>query len=737
MYELIITEKPQAALKIATALADGKPIKENMQGVPYYKITRGRKDIIVACAVGHLYGLDEKEKSWKFPRFDILWQPAHETKKTAAFSKKYLQTIKKLCKDANEFTVATDFDVEGEVIGLNIVKYACNKKDAARMKFSTLTKEDLIEAYENKFKTLDWGQANAGEARHYLDWYNGINYSRALTSAYKTTGGFKILSIGRVQGPTLKIIVDREKEIKAFKSEPYWQIELNGNVTNGDITAWHIKDKFWNKKEADKVMENVKGKKEGIVSGIEKKQFKQLPPNPFDLTSLQVEAYRLFRIQPKDTLAIAQDLYTAGFISYPRTSSNQLPSKIGYPKVLSLLAKQGMYSELCSMLLKAKKLNPNNGNKSDPAHPAIYPTGIAPQLSGREERIYDLIVRRFMATFGEPALRETMKINIDVNKEIFVAKGTRTIDKGWFVYYGDYVRLEELELPRVKEKDKVDVKKITMHEKETQPPKRYTPASIIKELEKKGLGTKSTRAAIIDTLFQRHYVHGTSSIEATELGINTIETLEKYVPNIIDEALTRHFEEEMEEIREGKKKKEIVLEEAKDAITKVIADFRKHEKEVGESLQKAHWEAKDMMSTLGSCPNCKEGVLMMRKGKFGSFAACNKYPKCKTTYSLPSNAIIKPSKNVCKTCGMPMVLAIKSKKRPMEFCLNPNCKSKYAEGKAGKEAKAVAKGEIEKKCPKCDGNLVLRSSIYGKFYGCANYPKCKHIEKLENNKKEQ
>ena len=737
MYELIITEKPQAALKIATALADGKPIKENMQGVPYYKITRGRKDIIVACAVGHLYGLDEKEKSWKFPRFDILWQPAHETKKTAAFSKKYLQTIKKLCKDANEFTVATDFDVEGEVIGLNIVKYACNKKDAARMKFSTLTKEDLIEAYENKFKTLDWGQANAGEARHYLDWYNGINYSRALTSAYKTTGGFKILSIGRVQGPTLKIVVDREKEIKAFKPEPYWLIELNGNVAKGDITAWHIKDKFWNKKEADKVMENVKGKKEGIVSSIEKKQFKQLPPNPFDLTSLQVEAYRLFRIQPKDTLAIAQDLYTAGFISYPRTSSNQLPSKIGYPKVLSLLAKQGMYSELCSMLLKAKKLNPNNGNKSDPAHPAIYPTGIAPQLSGREERIYDLIVRRFMATFGEPALRETMKINIDVNKEIFVAKGTRTIDKGWFVYYGDYVRLEELELPRVKEKDKVDVKKITMHEKETQPPKRYTPASIIKELEKKGLGTKSTRAAIIDTLFQRHYVHGTSSIEATELGINTIETLEKYVPNIIDEALTRHFEEEMEEIREGKKKKEIVLEEAKDAITKVIADFRKHEKEVGESLQKAHWEAKDMMSTLGSCPNCKEGVLMMRKGKFGSFAACNKYPKCKTTYSLPSNAIIKPSKNVCKTCGMPMVLAIKSKKRPMEFCLNPNCKSKYAEGKAGKEAKAVAKGEIEKKCPKCDGNLVLRSSIYGKFYGCANYPKCKHIEKLENNKKEQ
>ena len=734
MYELIITEKPQAAFKIATALADGKPIKESMNGVPYYKITRGKKDIVVACAVGHLYGLDQREPSWKFPVFDISWQPAYETKKTAAFSKKYLQTIKKLCKEAKEFTVATDYDVEGEVIGLNVVKYACNQKDAARMKFSTLTKPDLVEAYDNKSKTLDWGQANAGEARHYLDWYNGINYSRALTSAYKSTGGFKVLSIGRVQGPTLKIIVDREKEIKVFKPVPFWQIELNGSVSNGDLIAWHIKDKFWDKKEADKVMEHVKGKKEGKVDRVEKTQFKQLPPNPFDLTALQIEAYRVFRIQPKDTLAIAQDLYTAGYISYPRTSSNQLNPKIGYSKVLSLLAQQDAYRQLCSMLLKTR-LQPNNGSKIDPAHPAIYPTGIVPQLDGRSFKIYDLIVRRFMATFGEAAVRETMKINIDVNKEIFVAKGTRTIEKGWFVYYGDYVKLEEEELPKVKENDIVSVKNITLHEKETQPPKRYTPASIIKELEKKGLGTKATRAQIIDTLFQRHYVHGTSSIEATELGINTIETLEKYVPKIIDEALTRHFEDEMEEIREGKKKKEVILSEAKDAIIKVINDFKKHEKEVGEGLKQAHWQAKDTMATIGKCPNCKEGNLMVRHGKFGSFAACSKYPDCKTTISLPSGANIKTADKSCEICGFPIIKEIR-KKSAREFCLNPNCKSKYVQGKAGKEAKAVAKGQLEKKCPKCGGNLVLRSSIYGKFYGCSNYPKCKHIEKLENNKKE-
>ena len=153
MYELIITEKPNAAKRIADSLAEGKPIKENLNGVPYYKITRGKKDIVVACAVGHLYGLAEREKkTWTFPVFDIEWKPAYEVSKNSKFSKKYLNTIKKLCKDASSFSVATDYDIEGEVIGLNIVKYACKQKDAYRMKFSTLTKPDIVEAYENKSK---------------------------------------------------------------------------------------------------------------------------------------------------------------------------------------------------------------------------------------------------------------------------------------------------------------------------------------------------------------------------------------------------------------------------------------------------------------------------------------------------------------------------------------------------------------------------------------------------------
>ncbi len=734
MYELIITEKPQAAQKIAYALAEDKPIKRSIKGVPYYELKRKGKQIIVACAVGHLYGLDQKEgtKKWDFPIFDVEWQPTHETKKQADFTRKYLEAIKKLCKKASEFTVACDYDAEGSVIGANIIRFACKQKDAARMKFSTLTKEDLIEAYENKSKTLDWEQVRVGETRHYLDWFYGINYSRALTSSIKKAGAFKIMSTGRVQGPALKIIVDREKEIKDFKAKPFWQIQLLGKVKGEKIEAWHKENKFWEKEKADKIVERTKSSKEGKVESLEKKQFNNAPPIPFDLTTLQVEAYRCFGIQPRDTLAIAQDLYTGGFISYPRTSSQQLPPKIGYSKILSLLKKQEKYAGLCSELLK-KQLRPNNGKKTDPAHPAIYPTGVIPNLGKKEMKIYDLIVRRFMATFAEPALRESAIININVNDEIFIAKGTRTIKRGWHVYYEPYLKLEEVELPSVNKGDTVKIEKINLLEKKTQPPKRYTPASIIRELEKRGLGTKATRAQIIDTLFQRGYIEG-RSIKATELGIKTAEALEKYVPKIVDEELTRHFENEMEEIREGKKQEDIVLKEAKNEIIKIIEDFKKKEKEIGNELLEAHKETRDRRNNLGKCPLCDDGKLMIKKGKFGYFAACTNYPECKIAISLPNNAKIVASEKRCDICGYPMVKKILKRRKAQEFCLNPNCDSKKADDKAESEARDVADGKIEKICPKCGGKMVLRSSIYGRFFGCSNYPKCKHTEKLENNK---
>ncbi len=722
MQELIITEKPDASKRIAEALADGKPIKEMYKGVAFYKVTHGKKDILIGCAVGHLFGLAEKEKTkgFEYPVFDIEWAPTYELNKESAFGKKYLDTLKKLAKESKEYTVATDYDIEGEVIGLNIIRYVCHRNDARRMKFSTLTKPDIVEAYKNAADHLDWGQAKAGETRHFLDYFYGINISRALTKAITSAGMFKILSTGRVQGPALKIIVDREKEIKAFKPIPFWQIELKADAKAGEILAWHKEDKFWKKDSADKVMSAVKGKKEGIVADLHERQFSQLAPFPFDLTTLQTEAYRCFGISPKITLSIAQDLYTAGFISYPRTSSQQLPPAIGYSRIIKDLSKQSKYKSFCEKLQEGK-LQPHNGTKTDLAHPAIFPTGIAPkELEPRSEKIYDLVVKRFLATFGNPASRETLTITIDVNGEFFVAKGSRTIVPGWHIFYEPYLKLEELELPAVKKDEKIKVKKIVLHEEETSPPKRFTPSSLIKELEKRGLGTKATRAEIIDTLYKRNYLKS-EAIEATEFGIQTIEILEKYCPKIVDAELTRNFEIEMDEIREGKKKPVDILERAKDILKEILHEFKHKEKEIGKELKKTLTETKTAMITVGECPNCKKGMLQIRKGKFGRFIACENYPKCNHTYKLPVAGLVEVLTKTCVECKFPMIKMIRKAKRPQEVCINTACPTK----KPSKEFK-------EHTCPKCNvGTVILRTSVYGSFAACNKFPKCRYIEKLQ------
>lgn len=723
MPELIITEKPNASKRIAEALTEGKLVKDTYKGVPFYKILVDGKTLYVGCAVGHLFGLAEKNKTknFQYPVFEVEWKPVYEVSKGGAFSKKYYEALKKLAKEADKFTVATDYDVEGEVIGLNIIRYICNRNDARRMKFSTLTKPDIVKAYEQASPKIDWGQALAGETRHYLDYYYGINISRALITAMSKAGQFKLLSTGRVQGPALKILADREREIQAFKPVPYWMIELNGVLHKQTIQAWHEKDKFWKKEEAESVYKKVHKETQGNIADVQATTFQQLQPTPFDLTTLQTEAYRCFGINPKTTLEIAQELYTNGCISYPRTSSQQLPASIGYKNILHQLAKQKQYKQLAETVLKGP-LIPRQGKKTDPAHPAIYPTGITPKgIEGREEKVYDLIVKRFFSVFGQPARRETVKITIEVKGENFVAQGSRTIELGWHTFYAPYVKLEEVELPAAKKGDKTTIKKISQHEDQTKPPKRYTPASIIKELEKRNLGTKATRAEIIDTLLRRNYAIGGDSLQVTELGFQTVKVLEEHCPKILDEELTRKFEADMEDIREQKKKQDQVLGEAKKVLIEILKDFKAKEKQIGKDLLETFAETRATLTTVGPCPECKKGTLALRKGKFGRFIACDKYPDCKTTFHLPASGLVQVSPETCKTCGYPEVKIIRKAKKPQIVCINQNCKSK-----------ATGEGFVTRPCPKCQtGKLVVKRSIYGAFIACDSFPKCRYTERLK------
>src|SRR3990167_10796811 len=592
MVELLISEKPQSALKIATALADDKVIKKENKKIPYYEVKHKGKKIIVGCAVGHLFGLKEIDgKGWTYTTFNYDWITIYEVNKAAKHTKPYIETLKKLVKEADEFTICTDFDDEGSLLGFNVLRFIAKKNDASRMKFSTLTKKDLVISYENKSKHLNWGQANAGLCRHELDWLEGINLSRALTLAMKAAqGGFKVLSIGRVQGPTLNLIVQKEKEISAFKPVPYWEISLTGNADKKEVIAWHKNNEFWKKDEAEKVLKNTKGKK-AFVEKIKESELTQEAPFPFDLTTLQLEAYRNFGINPKESLAIAQKLYVAGLISYPRTSSQQIPDSIDMKEIFTKML-DSSYKNIVKELLKTK-LIPNNGKKTDPAHPAIIVTGELPgKLPEREHKIYDLIAKRTFATFGEPAKRKSLNVEIVCNKEIFIARGILTIYLGWHKYYAPYVKLDEIELPSLKKGQEILHPKFDLYEKETQPPRRYSPASLVKELELKHLGTKATRSNIIDTLYDRQYITE-QSIQATELGIRTIETLEKYSPEIIDEQLTREFEEETELIEEGKKTKEEIVEKNKKILIKILEKFKKHELEIGKELAEANKETRD------------------------------------------------------------------------------------------------------------------------------------------------
>ena len=269
MSELIITEKPSSAAKVAAALADGKPVQKKNKQASYYVLKHNGQEIYVASAVGHLYGLEQKKKGYIYPVFDIEWKPTH-TKKGVNYTKVYFDTISMLTKKVDSFTVACDYDVEGEVIGYNVIRFICKQKDANRMKFSTLTKGDLVKSYEEKEKHIDWGQALAGETRHKLDWFYGINLSRALTSAVKAAGSFKIMSAGRVQGPTLKLLVDREREIKAFIPEPFWVISLNGKYKKDKVEALYEVDKVFDKKKAENVYEDVRSVKEALITDIKR-----------------------------------------------------------------------------------------------------------------------------------------------------------------------------------------------------------------------------------------------------------------------------------------------------------------------------------------------------------------------------------------------------------------------------------------------------------------------------------
>jgi len=512
-YTLIITEKPDAANRIATALdVEGKPKKMTDSGVPYYQAYRDGV-IVVVPALGHLYTITSKQKGKRdYPVFDYQWVPKYQAERGASKIRLWIKVIAQLAKNANAFVDGCDFDIEGSIIGYTILKYACGEKQnvAKRMKYSTLTTKELQESYGNLLAKLDFALVEAGLTRHEIDWLYGINLSRALTQAAKaSTGQYSTLSTGRVQGPTLRFLEEREKACLTFVPTPYWNLtaKICINETTFDV---EYEKKLETLVEATAFRDACKTK-EGKIESVTVSEFVHPPPVPFDLGALQSEAYKLFRYTPMRTSNTLQHLYLDALISYPRTSSQKLPSSINFKHILKKFTKAAAYTKHSTELLAKPALKPNEGKKTDPAHPAIYPTGNLPQkpLDTAGKNLFDLVVKRFLAVFGEPALRQSVNATISLNGNPFRFSAARTLMGGWFRFYKPYVAVKDDTLPQLTEGQTVNVKKVTLKQHFTQPPPRYNPRSLLLKMEKEEIGTKATRAA---TKVSNFFSYSTSKV---------------------------------------------------------------------------------------------------------------------------------------------------------------------------------------------------------------------------------
>jgi DNA topoisomerase-1 len=689
MNKLIVAEKPSVALRIAMALGESSPQSQNVAGIRYFVIRRGDDTIYITAAAGHLFTLTQKGAS-TVPVFDIEWVPSYKVNQSAYFTKKYLDAIESVARQCAFFINACDYDLEGTVIGTNIIKYVVNRnvnsqlgaQSVRRMRFSTTTNADLIESYANlnEFDSLNF---DAGETRHMLDWMWGINLSRALMRAISTKGIRKTLSIGRVQGPTLGILAKREKDIKGFVSRPYWKIAITAKGT--DFEAAKDKEIF-DKQAADSMLHKAKSASI-VISSVQAEERNIRPFPPFDLTSLQIEASRAFHIDPSKTLAIAQSLYEKSYISYPRTSSQKLPPTLNLPRLITAMSKIADYSDMASDLIKSSRFRPAEGMKEDEAHPAIHPTGEQPRsLSDEERKIYDMIARRFLSCFAQYAKAESRKVAMDVAGTEYRAAGEKVTYRGWLDFYR-YYSPKEAQIPDFTKGEAIKPDKIDMKALKTLPPKRFTKASLISLLESKDLGTKATRAEVIDTLFRRDYIKG-GSIEVSEFGLSVYDALSTYCADIISEDLTRKLEKDMEKIQQGKAAKAEVVDEGKRIITGLVGEFHGKEAQIGEALMKGLKESENT-NVLGPC-TCG-GTLVLRRSKAGkNFVGCSNWPKCTKTYSVPQSARIVSTGKVCELCHTPIVKVFRKGKGVFQMDLDPSCETKKNWGKPREQPDMIA-----------------------------------------------
>jgi DNA topoisomerase-1 len=740
---LIVTEKNSSAKKIAEVLGapSGGPKEDKTFKVPFYTWTddAGEEQMTIGLK-GHVLGpaFPEGYSNWqKTDLHDLI--DAKLIKEPT--DKNVVKAIKKMAKLADELVIATDFDREGELIGLEALEEMLDanptlgsREDTEagtlkilRARYSATTKEELLKAFDN-LDYLSYPLANAGAARQDIDLLWGATLTRAVSLATRRFGS-NFLSVGRVQSPSLGLIVEREMERRAHVAKPFWELFARFGHPDGSFEAHHTVDKFWEEAEATAAFEATAGP--GTVKSVTARKNTRKPPTPYNTTAFSTDASSRLGITPASAMRIAEDLYMDGFISYPRTDNTVYPSSLPMRELIGSLTRIKEFSA-ASALADQAELKPTRGKKETTDHPPIYPTqAVHPgALDGSKKRVYELVVRRFLATFSPPMITESTRADIEAGSQTYFVRGSVVVDPGFAGIY-TYARSADEEIPALQEGQSLplaDVSEIKGEDapasnpwivaKETQPPSRISQAKLIEMMEERGLGTKATRADIIQKLFDRGYVYGNPPVP-TETGVALYEAFKNYVPAMATPEMTAQLEAEMDRIAAGDMSKSTVVGESRELLHKTWTEIEGSR----EDLAKVVWKGMDEDRILGPCKVCEEAgrtkedgspnmLRIIRAKKSGKrFVGCSGWqadaepgdPKsCDQTFPLPQRGDVFRLEERCSICDRTPRLKVQPfRGRPWNLCLNDDCESmqEMKKRRAEREAARATKEAMEKKAP--------------------------------------
>lgn len=690
---LIISEKNDVASKIASILAVGQIKSESFLKVPYYLFAdaSGRENAAIGLK-GHVLQVEfpPEYADWRKVDPSALIDAPLVKGETA---KSVVRAVKKLAGQADGLVIATDYDREGELIGMEARDIAVAENETLlrhlrRARFSSLTPAEITQAFgalEYLSEPLAW----AGEARQDIDLIWGATLTRFVSLATSRLGN-QFLSVGRVQSPTLALVVEREKERRVFVPVPYWVITVDMQADTQLFSATHKEERFLDEARAKTVFEKLRGP--GRVTEVKRTTKKVPRPTPFSTTTF-ISAATGLGMGASAAMRVAENLYMGGYISYPRTDNTVYPATLDLREILQAFTKTEFGADARALLAR-DKLSPSRGNKKTTDHPPIYPTDTPPRgaLDDRAKKIYELVVRRFFATLADDAVSESNRIDLEIDAEPFYVRGSRILSPGWLAFY-PYSRQKDTELPELTEGQSVDLLEKYLEGKETQPPSRYGQGTLIELMEKNNLGTKATRHNIIQNLYDRGYIHG-NPVEPTETGVKMAEALLEYAPLIASPQMTAQLELDMDAIADEDRTKAEVVTHSRELLREAYALLEKNKAEVAAKI----FEGITDDRILGDCPKCgTHRVRVIRsKATRKRFVGCEGYPECDQTYPLPQRGDIIATDETCPSCGTPRI-KILGGKRPWVLCLDPECptKAEYREKRAAREA--AKEGEVAAK----------------------------------------